>query len=167
MLLAALPFVQPPMDDPMAPLRFLSGQCWRGQFGESPAYDVMCAEDMPGGHIKARHMVRGIDGEYRGETVYFYDTEQQRIRFHYYTSLGAFQQGVVSFDGERFHLDPIRHVRADGTILHLRATGEKLGNGNYRTTTHFWREDYWGEPSIVTMTPIDCAGWAAVEAGCD
>ena len=167
MIFAALLFVQPPMDDPLAPMRFLSGRCWRGQFGSSAAYDVMCAEDMPGGHIRARHLVRGIDGDYRGETIYFHDAERQLIRFHYYTSLGAIQQGVVTVDGDRFQIDPIRHVRADGTVLQLSATGERTEEGSYRTTTRFWGAGKWGDASVVTMQSIDCANWAAVEAGCD
>lgn len=164
---ALLALAAPPPDDPLAPLRFLSGRCWRGEFGDGPAYDVMCVEDMPGGHLKSRHLVRGIDGTYRGETVYFFDAAAETLRYHYYTSLGAFQQGRITIANDRFVFDPILHVGADGSLLQLRSEGERLADGRYRTVTQFWRDGAWGDPDEVVMRPIACADWAAVEAGCD
>ncbi|MCP5396468.1 MAG: hypothetical protein H6918_07030 [Sphingomonadaceae bacterium] len=147
-------------------MRQLAKACWRGMFGDGPAYDVMCVEEMPGGFLKSRHLVRGISGSYSGETIYFIDPATGQAGFTYYTSLGAIQSGRVDLSYGLLRFEDIRHVARDGTKLRFRGTGEVLSDGRYRSTTSQWRDEEWQLVSTVLFERIECEGWAEVEAGC-
>lgn len=154
--------------DPLQPLRFLAGRCWAGSFGRSSAYDVMCAEEMPGGQLRLRHVVRGVAGSYRGETIYFVDPQTGAARFHYYTSLGEFSSGDLFGNADGLvRFDNVWHRRRAGGTLRLRGTGRRRQNGAYRTETEIFRDGRWQPPTVLELEPISCADWLSVEAGCD
>lgn len=148
-------------------LRPLAGACWKGMFGEGPAYDVMCVEEMAGGFLKSRHTVRGIDGSYSGETIYYLDPVTRQARYTYYTSLGAVQRGSIAMGEAEVRFEDIVHVTSDGSELLFRGTGQIQPDGSYRATTSQWQGGEWQEPGIIVFTKIDCSSWAEVEAGCD
>lgn len=171
MLVAALALaLQPvePAQDRLAPLRFLSGKCWRGTFGDGPAYDVMCAETMPGGHLRTRHVVRGVDTDYRGETLYHFDGRAQAIRFAYYASSGGVTEGETELlpDGSLRFIEA-RYQYPDGRYQRVRGRTLMLEDGTFRTESAMFRDGAWVEQPVLDMVPIDCADWDAVLAGCD
>ncbi|MEZ5708974.1 MAG: hypothetical protein R3E02_06255 [Blastomonas sp.] len=62
--------------DPLAPLRFMEGACWLAEFPGGTHADVQCYEPAVEGHfLRSRHIVRGTDPAYWGETLYFVDSE--------------------------------------------------------------------------------------------
>lgn len=148
-------------------LRPLAASCWRGTFGDGPAYDVMCVEEMVGGFLKSRHVVRGIDGSYSGETIYYSDPANGETRFTYFTSLGAIQRGTIGLTDGRIEFSEMEYFGRDGSRLEMRGTGEFLDDGRYRATTSQLRDGEWQEPSVLVMARIDCEDWDAVMAGCD
>lgn len=148
-------------------LRPLAGSCWRGTFGDGPAYDVMCVEEMTGGFLKSRHVVRGIDGSYSGETIYYADPANGETRFTYFTSLGAIQRGTIRLNDGQIEFPQMDYVARDGARQQMRGIGEFLEDGRYRATTSRLRDGEWEEPSVLTMARIECADWDAVMAGCD
>ncbi|WP_265569867.1 SRPBCC family protein [Sphingomicrobium nitratireducens] len=156
------------VEDRLAPLRFLAGKCWRGTFGDGPAYDVLCADDMAGGHLRTRHLVRGVDTDYRGETIYHFDGEAQAIGFTYYASSGGVTEGLTSLedDGSLRFLEA-RYQYPDGRFHRVRGRTMRLADGTFRTESAMMREGEWEEQPILDMRPIACADWDAVEKGCD
>ena len=155
-------------NDLLAPLRFLVGKCWRGTFGEGPAYDVMCAEEMPGGFIRTRHAVRGVEADYRGETIYHHDGAFDAIGFTYFASSGGVTQGVTEHmaDGSLRFLDS-RYQYPDGSYHWVRGRIAENENGTFATHSAILRADGWEEQPLLVMHQVACADWAAVEAGCD
>lgn len=154
--------------DLLAPLRFLSGKCWRGTFGDGPAYDVMCAENMPGGHLRTRHLVRGVDTDYRGETIYHFDGESGQITYTYFASSGGVTRAraILEADGS-LRFPEARYLYPDGTFHVVRGRTLQLEDGTFRTESAMMRDGQWEEQPTLDMTPIACADWAAVVAGCD
>lgn len=148
-------------------LRPLAGHCWKGRFPAVDAYDLMCVEEMPGGTLRARHVVRSAeDGPYSGETLYFRDPADRTAHFAYFTSLGDLQRGQLRIDGADLHFENIRHVTRDGAMLTFRATARWLPDGSYQLTSSQQRGDAWSDPITVIMRKIDCVGWDAVMQGC-
>lgn len=128
----------------------------------------MCAENMPGGHLRTRHLVRGVDTDYRGETIYHFNGEKQAIAYTYYASSGGVTEGMTELQADGSLLFPdARYLYPDGTFHVVRGRTLQLEDGTFRTESAMLREDGWEEQPILDMTPIDCADWAAVEAGCD
>ncbi|MBX7527389.1 hypothetical protein [Qipengyuania vesicularis] len=152
---AALDFLKP-----------LAGSCWKGMFGDGPAYDVMCVEQMAGGFLKSRHTVRGIDGSYSGETIYFADPATGQPRYTYYTSLGAIQHGAIASGDSEVRFKDIVHTARDGSEMRFKGTGSFLPDGRYRATTSQWHDGQWLEPREIVFGKLDCASWAEVERGC-
>ena len=162
--------ISPEMDagDPLEALRFLVGKCWRGQFGDGPAYDMMCAEAMPGGHIRSRHVVRGVPTDYRGETIYYFDGERQKIRYHYYTSLGALAQGDIAVQPDgALRFDNGRYAFPDGKSLSMRGSQKRLSDGGLAHENWLLKDGKWEKQEPMTLYPSACGDWAAVEAGCE
>jgi len=77
------------VEDALAPLAFLAGQCWTTAMGDGEV-DTHCYEWMHGGRqLRDRHIVRGKNPDYLGETVYAYNGERKRVEYRYWNSLGA------------------------------------------------------------------------------
>lgn len=155
-------------DDPLAPLRFLAGACWRAEFPGGELADVQCVEEMPGGFLRSRHAVFGTEPEYSGETVYFPDAETGTARFIYFTSLGGVSSGsVIEQDGVLAFPDE-RHVGATGEELRLHGTWEVLSADAFRSASRRWADGAWSEPFTISFTrlPAACRTLEQVRAGC-
>tara|TARA_R110002049_G_scaffold308787_1_gene514086 strand:- start:1086 stop:1625 length:540 start_codon:yes stop_codon:yes gene_type:complete len=86
----------------LAPLEFLAGLCWRGEFPDEAGFEVQCFEPIFSGvflrHVRA--VPREGGGELRGEILYHWDAVEREIRFRYYSPLGAVEDGSVRPEGE-------------------------------------------------------------------
>ena len=82
-------------DDPMAPMGFLVGSCWKGAFpGGGGVSDTHCFEAVHGGRfIRDRHVVEGAPRPYSGETLYRWDGAARTIRYAYDASDGGHGAG--------------------------------------------------------------------------
>jgi hypothetical protein len=155
-------------DDPLAPLRFLAGACWRAEFPGGGLADVQCVEEMPGGFLRSRHAVFGTEPEYSGDTVYFPDAETGTARFIYFTSLGGVSSGSVIEQGGLFVFPDQRHISASGEELRLHGTWEVLSADAFRSESRRWANGAWSEPFTITFTrlPAACRTLEQVRAGC-
>ncbi|MEZ5485551.1 MAG: hypothetical protein R3F01_10395 [Lysobacteraceae bacterium] len=126
---------QPADDARFAPLAFLVGHCWRGSFPDGSS-DIQCYDRLYDGRfLRSTHHITGKDGgSYGGMTVFSWDGEQQRLRFHYFTSTGAVSEGHFA-GGDDGILIPERHVEADGKVTELETRYTVIDAQAYRVST--------------------------------
>lgn len=128
----------------LAPLGFLAGHCWVTQIGEGET-DTHCYEWMNGGQqLRDRHVVRGKNPDYFGESVYAYNGERRRVEYRYWNSLGGLSDGYVEAeaDGRLRFLDD-RYVGPDGTVYVFASEMSRPGDGEYRIASRFKEGDSW------------------------
>lgn len=84
------------------PLDRLAGGCYRGTFPDGRSTDEHCWEWVwEGKFLRDRHVVRGPQPDYEGETIYGWDSGTGQLRFWYFTNAGFYATGVMRPDGER------------------------------------------------------------------
>lgn len=134
-------------DSPLAPLAFLAGHCWTTTFKDGKETDTHCYEWMHGGkQLRDRHVVRGNDPEYSGETVYAYNGERRRIEYRYWNSEGGQSDGWVAAAGDgtiRFLDD--RYVGPAGDVYVFQSEMTRPGGTRYRMVSRFQTPDGWRE----------------------
>jgi hypothetical protein len=82
--------------DAFGPLEPLVGSCWKGTFPDGKSNDEHCWEWVwKGKFLRDRHVVRGPQPDYAGETIYGWDPEKRQLRFWYFTNAGFFTTGVM------------------------------------------------------------------------
>lgn len=115
-------------------LRFLVGDCWRGDFGDGRV-DTQCYDQLyDGAFVRSRHEVAkaGDDGRrYGGETVFSWDGTHERIRFHYFASTGSVSEGHFASADEDGLVIPERHVSPDGKVTEIETRYRRLDEDAY------------------------------------
>lgn len=133
------------LSEPLAPLAPFVGKTWKGEFVDStpekPMYDVSRWERALNGQaIRVLHSVN--DGEYGGETIFYWDREKQQLVFHYFTTAGFFTQGTIEVkDGKMISREAVTG-NANG-ITEVEATGELLPDGRMRSTARYLQNGAW------------------------
>ncbi len=95
-LLAALPAAAAPeANNPLQPLAFLAGHCYKGAIGKD--MDEHCFSWSVGGKaLRDVHTVRGAGHpDYVGETTYYWDSAAKRIEYLYVENDGGIMRGSV------------------------------------------------------------------------
>jgi len=116
--------------DPLAPLSFLVGHCWSGDFPNAMGRDTHCFEPMYGGKfVRDRHVLRGKQGDYLGETIYAFDPAKKQIVYWYFSSDGDIDSSSVLpvVDGFDF---PERHLTQPKDLT-MRTHWKRIGADRY------------------------------------
>lgn len=119
-------------DDPLAPMGFLAGSCWKGEFpGSSGVTDTHCFEAVYGGRfIRDRHIVEGAGQPYLGESLYRWDAAAHVVRYAYDSSDGGHSDGTMRpVEGGLSFED--NYLDADGAALKMRVTWTREGADGY------------------------------------
>ncbi len=136
------------VDAALAPLGFLAGHCWVTQLS-ADEINTHCYEWVHGGmQLRDRHVVRGKNPDYSGETVYAYNGERKRVEYRYWNSLGGQSDGYVETGAEgtlRF-LDE-RYVGPDGSVLLFSSELSQPADGQYRMVSRIKEGETWKEMS--------------------
>lgn len=131
-------------DDPLGPMAFVVGSCWKGAFTpDGKVTDTHCFEAVYGGRfIRDRHIVEGARGAYSGETLYRWDAAARTIRYAYAASDGGHSEGTARAveGGLRFE---DRYLGADGKALVMRASWMREGADAYVATTEAEEGGVW------------------------
>ena len=131
-------------DDPLGPMAFLVGSCWKGAFtADGKVTDTHCFEAVYGGRfIRDRHIVEGAPGPYSGETLYRWDAGARVIRYAYDASDGGHSDGTARAveGGLRFE---DRYTGPDGQPLVMRASWMRDGQDAYLATTEAEEDGVW------------------------
>ena len=146
-------------DDPLAPMSFLVGSCWKGAFpGGGNVTDTHCFEPVYGGtFIRDRHIVEGAPRPYAGETLYRWDAATRTIRYAYYASDGGHSDGTArAVDGTLVFDD--RYSGADGAALVMRATWTRAGDDAYEALTEAQEGGVWKAKFKVRFQRVPAPG---------
>jgi hypothetical protein len=165
-LTAAVPFAanadDKPLNEQLAPLAFLAGYCWSGPFADSKATDEHCYEWMYGGKfLRDRHIVRGGQKPYRGETIFFWDGAENSVAYVYFNSDGGVSRGILKVEGQALMFPAERYT--EGSVTREFSTTLVRENAdNYYTSTRELKDGDWQEAWRVAYRrggPTSAADW--------
>jgi uncharacterized protein YndB with AHSA1/START domain len=124
-----------PLRAELEPLRFLLGHCWRGEL-RNGAVDVHCFESVYGGrHVRDRHDVNGLDGLYRGETLYTWNGASKRVEYTYWNSSGGVSRGTMAAVPEGLDFGDQTYTGPDGSKMTISTKWRKVGADAYETVS--------------------------------
>jgi hypothetical protein len=113
------------------PLEFLVGSCWIGTFPDGKRTDEHCFEWVfDRAFIRDRHVVRGGDRPYEGESLYRWDSKSQGLAFWYWNSQGGVSEGSVEHTAEGV-VFPERYT-SDTGVVEMKAVWTQTGRDRYR-----------------------------------
>src|SRR5438477_12769964 len=77
--------------EPLQPMAFLAGHCWKGDFPDGKRTDEHCfAWLYDGKALRDTHTVRAPGRQdYVGETTYYWDSAARRVEYVYIENLGG------------------------------------------------------------------------------
>ena len=152
-LAAALQTPAPPaatLTEPLRAFEFVVGSCWTGTFPDGKRTDTHCFEPMLDGRfLRDRHVVRGGETTYAGETIYGWDTAQKKIVYTYWASTGGISTGAGEpRNGEIVFSE--NHV-SGGKSLTIRTVLTRRDADRYDVVVSQLREGEWREMWTMTM----------------
>jgi hypothetical protein len=135
------------LEEHLQPLAHLVGRTFRGALSESgaekPMVDVSRWERaMNGMAIRNLHSVN--DGEYGGETIIYWNREQRRLEFFYFTTAGFFTHGTMTVENGVFSTREAVTGNKNG-ITEVVAKSELLPDGRLRTSSQYLQNGKWVE----------------------
>ena len=137
--------------EPLEPLSFWAGHCWKGTFPDGKQTDEHCFTWVYEGKVlRDRHVVVAPGKpDYVGETVYFWDPEAGKIAFFYYENAGGISRGTAeaATDGMVF---PSARYSEPGQSMTYRARWTKQGDHAYEAFSEAQAGDKW--ITMVKMT---------------
>lgn len=146
----------------LQPMAFLAGQCWSGPFADGKSTDEHCFEWVYGGRfLRDRHIVRGGQKPYRGETLYYWDAAEQAIAYIYFNSDGGVSRGLARADGDTL-VFPSERYTSDGATREFGTTWKREGGDRYVAVTRELKDGEWHEAWRVDFRrshPVGEADW--------
>jgi len=96
-VLAALPAsAAPEPANPLQPLAFLAGHCYKGAVGKDEVDEHCFSWTVGGKALRDVHTVRGpAHPDYVGDTTYYWDSAAKRIEYLYVENDGGIMRGSV------------------------------------------------------------------------
>ena len=127
------------------------GKTWIGTFAnataENPVEDVLRWELTLGGKaIRATHSVN--DGAYAGETLVYWDAEQEKLVFWYVTTADFYTVGTLTVEGEVMRSHSVLH--GGGPISEVKGETRLLEGGGFLSTSSYKRDGEWVEGNSIT-----------------
>ncbi len=127
------------------------GKTWKGEFqdstAEKPTYDVSRWERALNGQaIRILHSVN--DGAYGGESIIFYDREQEKVRYYYFTTAGFYTNGSMTFeDGKIISYEEV--TGNENGITAVKSTGEVMADGKMKSSAQFLKNGEWVPGHVI------------------
>ena len=127
----------------LEPLRPYLNTTWKGEFvgNEKPMYDVQRWERILNGtHICIMHSLN--DGEYGGESIIYWDKQNNTIAYYYFTTGGFFTHGNMWMENGKFI--SLEKVEGDANgITEVKNITEILEDGTLRSKAFFLKNGAW------------------------
>lgn len=151
--LVALPFTTVAGPAPgYEPLAFLAEHCWKGTFPDGKQTDEHCFKWIyDGKFLRDVHTVVGSGHpDFRGESIYFYDSAAKTLEYLYIEDQGGVSRGVVATEADALVFPPTRYVE-DGKTQTYRSRWQRVGENAYDVLTEFQSGEAWKEGFRVHM----------------
>jgi len=138
--------------DPLKPMAFLAGHCWKGDFADGKQTDEHCfAWLYDGKALRDTHTVRAPGRpDYVGETTYFFDSAAKRIEWVYIENLGGISRGTVESVEGVLMFPPTQYV-ADGQSMTYRVRWTPVGNDAYEAWSEARNGESWATMFRMTL----------------
>jgi hypothetical protein len=134
------------LDEPLEPLRPFMGRTWRGEFKnstpEKPTIDVARWERALNGRaVRVLHSIN--DGYYGGESLIRWDKEKNQITYHYFSTAGFYNAGVMTVAGNT--LTAVEKVFGNTNgVTEVRSTYELRTDGTLLNRSQYMKD---GQPT--------------------
>ena len=138
--------------EPLQPMAFLAGHCWKGDFPGGKQTDEHCfAWLYDGKALRDTHTVRTPGRpDYVGETTYYWDSAAKRVEFVYIENLGGISRGNMQSMPEALIFPPTQYV-ADGQAMTYRVRWTRLSDTSYEAWSEMQGKDGWTTMFKLTM----------------
>jgi hypothetical protein len=138
--------------EPLQPMAFLAGHCWKGDFPGGKQTDEHCfAWLYDGKALRDTHTVRTPGRpDYIGETTYYWDSAAKRVEFVYIENLGGISRGNMQSMPEALIFPPTQYV-ADGQAMTYRVRWTRLSDTSYEAWSEMQGKDGWTTKFKLTM----------------
>lgn len=146
--------------EPLKPLSFLAGYCWKGSVPASTATDEHCFEwVLDGKALRDTHVVRSNGKpDYKGETTYYWSPIGKTVEYLYIESTGGMSRGTMETVANTLAYPPAEQMNSDAKTAH-RVRWSPQGTNAFDT----WAEKLgpdgsWQTIFKMTMTKTRPAG---------
>ena len=138
--------------EPLRPMAFLAGHCWKGDFADGKQTDEHCfAWLYDGKALRDTHTVRAPGRpDYVGETTYYWDSASRRVEFVYIENLGGVSRGSMESMPDALVFPATQYV-ADGQSMTYRVRWTKLSDTSYEAWSEMQAKDGWTTMFKLTM----------------
>jgi hypothetical protein len=130
--------------DPFAPMAFLAGHCWKGDFADGKTTDTHCFKFVLDKKAMVDvHTVR-FPGrpDYIGETTYYWDSAAKQLRYLYVENAGGIGRGRVETSKAGLSFPDSEYI-AEGATTVLRVQWTRLGDDAYEAWSEVQTKDGW------------------------
>jgi hypothetical protein len=126
------------------PLAFLAGHCWKGEFPDGKITDEHCFSWIYGGKfLRDQHTVRSPGKpDALGESIYFWDANDNRLEYLYIESDGGSSRGPVTTEHGALVFPDTKFIQ-DGKTQVYRSRWQPSGANAYDVLTEFKGKDGW------------------------
>ncbi len=131
------------------------GKTYRGELSEEAgkSVDIGKYERILNG-TAVRHTHSLNEGEYGGETIIYYNAENKRIEFYYFTTAGFFTNGYMIFEENKI----VSFEKVTGNsnnITEVKALSEIMSDGSISVESMYLKEGKWikGHSAIYRESP--------------
>lgn len=140
------------LDPNLEPLRPWLGKTWKGEFKnstpEKPVIDIARWERaLNGKAIRILHSVN--QGVYGGESIVTWDSKQQAVVYHYFTTAGFMTKGTMTFKEGKVLTHEVVQGDTQG-VTEVRGTSEVRPDGSFRIRTEHLKNGQWEPGRDVT-----------------
>jgi hypothetical protein len=138
--------------EPLQPMAFLAGHCWKGDFPGGKQTDEHCFTWLYDGKaLRDTHTVRTPDRpDYIGETTYYWDSATTRVEFIYIENLGGISRGSMQSMPEGLVFPPTQYV-AENQSMTYRVRWTRLSDTSYEAWSEMQGKDGWTTMFKLTM----------------
>jgi hypothetical protein len=138
--------------EPLQPLAFLAGHCWKGDFADGKRTDEHCFVWLYDGKaLRDTHTVRTPGRpDYVGETTYYWDSAANRLEYLYIENAGGVSRGSVHSTAEALVFPATQYVEG-GQSMTYRVRWTRLSDTSYEAWSEMQVKDGWTTMFKMTM----------------
>ena len=142
--------------EPLKPMAFLAGYCWKGTFPDGKKTDTHCFEWMLGGKaLRDVHTVRAAGRpDYVGETIYYFDSGSKRVEYLYVENLGGISRGTMESTPGVLVFPDAQYVEG-GNAMTYRTRWTKVDDTSYEAFAEMQNKGNWAPMFKMTMKRSD------------